>query len=280
MSFGAPVPAGGHRTPRFGAGEAHAAPRTADEATAEKAAGEPVAAAETRDGVGEAGEAERVGPRRPQGADGQPLDEAELREVQQLKRRDREVRAHEMAHVAAGGQYVTGGPTYSYQAGPDGRRYAVGGELGISTSPERTPEATIQKAQTIRRAALAPAEPSGQDRAVAAQASKMEQASRAEIRTREAAEVRRAAAERKARAAEAEAAADEAAAAEANEGDAAEATAAGAAPAEGDPGEGAGQGDGAAPAARPPERPTRIPAEYARGGPAAPEARGGLHRVA
>ena len=50
----------------------------------------------------------------------------------------------------------------------------------IDTSSGSTPEDTIRKAQTIRAAALAPAEPSGQDRAVAAQASQMEAQARAE----------------------------------------------------------------------------------------------------
>jgi len=56
------------------------------------------------------------------------LSEADLRRVEQLKQRDREVRAHEMAHVAAGAGVVTSGASYSYETGPDGRRYAVGGE--------------------------------------------------------------------------------------------------------------------------------------------------------
>ena len=101
---------------------------------------------------------------------GQGLTEEEQKQVTELKMRDREVRAHEMAHKGAAGQY--GGPvSYDYQGGPDGRRYAVGGEVSIdSSSVAGDPEATIQKMQIIARAALAPAQPSGQDRAVAAQA--------------------------------------------------------------------------------------------------------------
>jgi hypothetical protein len=52
--------------------------------------------------------------------------------------------------------------------------YAVGGEVQIDTSPAGSPEATIRKMQQIRRAALAPSQPSGTDRAVAAQASQIE----------------------------------------------------------------------------------------------------------
>ena len=107
-----------------------------------------------------------------------PQEQAVVTELQQ---RDREVRAHEAAHLAAGGPYITGGPTYSYHTGPDGRRSAVGGEVSIDTSPERTPEATIQKAEMVQRAALAPANPSPQDYAVAAAASELEIEGRIEL---------------------------------------------------------------------------------------------------
>jgi hypothetical protein len=96
-------------------------------------------------------------------------------ELDLLEQRDTEVRAHEQAHVAAGGQYVTGSPTYSYQTGPDGQRYAIGGEVGIDTAPiSGDPAASLQKARVIQRAALAPAEPSAQDLQVAASARELE----------------------------------------------------------------------------------------------------------
>jgi hypothetical protein len=76
---------------------------------------------------------------------------------------------------------VRGGARYQYQTGPDGKRYAVGGEVSIDASEANTPEATIRKAQTIRKAALAPAQPSAQDRAVAAKAAQMERQARAEL---------------------------------------------------------------------------------------------------
>lgn len=101
--------------------------------------------------------------------------------VAQLKKRDQEVRAHEQAHVAAGGRYVKGGPSYSYTTGPDGQRYATGGEVSIDTSSGKTPEETIRKAQAIRASAMAPAQPSGQDLSVAAAASSMEAAARAQL---------------------------------------------------------------------------------------------------
>jgi len=104
--------------------------------------------------------------------------------VLQLKARDTEVRAHEMSHVVAGGQWVTSGPSYQYQVGPDGKQYAVGGEVGISVSPvDGDPEATIQKAQQVQRAALAPAEPSSQDYRVASAAMQMMVQAQQELKT-------------------------------------------------------------------------------------------------
>lgn len=109
------------------------------------------------------------------------LSEAEQRQVDDLKAIDRRVRAHELAHLSGGAGVVTGGPSFGYRRGPDGQNYAVSGEVPIDTSPGRTPEETIAKAQAIRRAALAPADPSPQDRAVAARASQMEATARAEL---------------------------------------------------------------------------------------------------
>ncbi len=98
------------------------------------------------------------------------LSREEQAQVAALKARDREVRAHEGAHRAAGGE-LTGPPRFEFETGPDGRQYAVGGEVSIDRSSEPgDPEATIAKLERVIRAALAPAEPSPQDRAVAAQA--------------------------------------------------------------------------------------------------------------
>ncbi len=109
------------------------------------------------------------------------LSKEALQLLQKLQARDREVRAHEHAHMVAGGPYVRGGPSYTYKTGPDGKRYAVGGEVQIDTSPEKDPEATIRKMETVKRAALAPAKPSSQDRMVAARASMEEQKARMEL---------------------------------------------------------------------------------------------------
>ncbi|HEY8095444.1 MAG TPA: putative metalloprotease CJM1_0395 family protein [Methylobacter sp.] len=110
------------------------------------------------------------------------LSEADLNIVRELKQRDSEVRAHEAAHLAAAGSIATGGASFEYQQGPDGNRYAIGGEVSIDTSPvSGDPAATIRKADTIRRAALAPAQPSGPDMAAAASATAMASQAQAEL---------------------------------------------------------------------------------------------------
>ncbi|MFZ4536551.1 putative metalloprotease CJM1_0395 family protein [Propionivibrio sp.] len=109
------------------------------------------------------------------------LTPEQQQQVQQLKQTDRMVRAHEQAHLAVGSDLVRGGATFSYQTGPDNQRYAVGGEVSIDTSSGRTPEETIPKAQHIRAAAMAPADPSAQDQSVAAKASSMESNARIEL---------------------------------------------------------------------------------------------------
>lgn len=118
-------------------------------------------------------------------ADGSAKDKFKLsreaQEIRQLQQRDREVRAHEAAHAAAGGAYA-GSPRYTYEKGPDGRRYATGGEVSIDISPVRgNPEATLQKAQQVRAAALAPAQPSAQDMKVAQKAQVQAMKARLEI---------------------------------------------------------------------------------------------------
>ena len=106
----------------------------------------------------------------------------EAEEIRELQMRDREVRAHEMAHAAVGGTYA-GSPTYTYEQGPDGRSYAVGGSVSIDVSPiSGDPQATLQKAQQVRAAALAPVQPSGKDMQVAQKAQAMAAQAQNEIR--------------------------------------------------------------------------------------------------
>lgn len=107
--------------------------------------------------------------------------ELEQQQIEELKARDTEVRVHEQAHASVGGQYA-GSPSYEYQRGPDGTNYAVGGEVQIDVSEiPGDPQATIDKMQTVRAAALAPAEPSSADRAIAVDATQKMAAAQAEL---------------------------------------------------------------------------------------------------
>ena len=143
------------------------------------AGGSPFASSEQ---VKAEGEVKSVDERDKIGTGKSELTEEEQREVEKLKERDSEVRRHEQAHKAAAGRYANGAPSFEYEVGPDGRRYAVGGEVSIDVSPvEDDPQATIDKMRQIRSAATAPAEPSNQDRQVAAEAAQLEQQARADL---------------------------------------------------------------------------------------------------
>ena len=109
------------------------------------------------------------------------LSASEIQQLKQLQQRDQEVRAHENAHRAAAGGLVISGPSYSFQRGPDGKAYAVGGEVQISTGEGSTPEETISSARQAQKAALAPQQPSSQDRAVAARAGQRIQQAQIEL---------------------------------------------------------------------------------------------------
>ena len=110
------------------------------------------------------------GATQPTKPNGEPLEPSDLQYVAELQKVDQEVRAHEAAHLAAAGGHAKGGASFTYQQGPDGNRYAVGGEVSIDMSTGATPDETISKMRIVRRAALAPADPSPQDQKVAAQA--------------------------------------------------------------------------------------------------------------
>ncbi len=119
--------------------------------------------------------------------------------IDDLVQRDREVRTHEQAHAAVGGQYA-GAPTYSFKRGPDGQRYAVSGEVSIDTAPvPNDPEATLRKMEIVQRAALAPMEPSPQDLRVAALAQAQAAQARVELAEQRREEAAIAVEERKAR---------------------------------------------------------------------------------
>lgn len=102
--------------------------------------------------------------------EGEPLNPSQKMEVAELKQRDKDIRTHEEAHLAAAGSYARSGATYEYKEGPDGKEYAIHGEVMIDSSEEPSPEATISKMRVVRAAALAPASPSPQDLKVSASA--------------------------------------------------------------------------------------------------------------
>ena len=134
------------------------------------------------------GQEDRVGQAQDRKPNGEPLNQAEAREVAQLQRTDVEVRAHEQAHLTAAGHYARGGATFDYKEGPDGKRYAVAGEVAIDTSREADPAKTISKMAVVRAAALAPANPSPQDRRVAAKATSLITDAQTELRLEQLAE--------------------------------------------------------------------------------------------
>ncbi len=97
----------------------------------------------------------------------QETDPAVEQKIKELKLRDQEVRTHEQAHASVGGA-ATGSPSFTYEVGPDGKKYAVEGEVSVDVSVvNNDPRATIRKMQNVYKAALAPVNPSAQDRKVA-----------------------------------------------------------------------------------------------------------------
>ncbi|GAB6183639.1 putative metalloprotease CJM1_0395 family protein [Thermodesulfovibrio hydrogeniphilus] len=104
--------------------------------------------------------------------------------VQQLRNIERKVVAHEMAHKAVAGKYA-GPVNYGYTKGPDGKLYITSGEVSLALSEEATPEETVEKMEIIKRAAMAPADPSPQDIRVAQTAAIKEMRARMEMQMQE-----------------------------------------------------------------------------------------------
>lgn len=106
----------------------------------------------------------------PNAIENQALTDDEQKEIDQLKKRDLDVKNHERAHSSIGGRYAAS-PHYQYETGPNGTRYATDGEVAIDlTEVNNDPQATIDKMKQVYRAALAPREPSSADRSIASQA--------------------------------------------------------------------------------------------------------------
>ncbi len=114
-------------------------------------------------------------------APSEDLSRSELHLLTELRRMDRKVRSHERLHLAIAGRYARGGISYEFHRGPDGQFYAVAGSVRIDTSEARTPQQTVEKMRVVRRAALAPVNPSPADRAIAAKAAMEEVQARLEL---------------------------------------------------------------------------------------------------
>ena len=107
-------------------------------------------------------------------------EEEKRAQVDELEQIQREVISHEAAHQASAGE-LGGGVSYTYTEGPDGKSYITGGEVPIKFKQGSTPEETLRNMQQIQRAATAPADPSSQDRQVAAKAAALASRARTEI---------------------------------------------------------------------------------------------------
>ncbi len=110
------------------------------------------------------------------------MSREEQQKTRELQQTDRKVRAHEQAHVSASGRIAVSAPSYDYETGPDGRRYAVGGSVNYNVPTTECPKDEQLLARQLRRMALAPMDPSPKDRAVAAKASAKEARASREIR--------------------------------------------------------------------------------------------------
>lgn len=96
-------------------------------------------------------------------------DEQDFQRVlEKFKKTDAQIRSHEQVHATIG--HTTSPISYTYQQGPDGKMYAVGGSVRLDVSIPDDPKAASFKLDQIARAASGPSNPSGADIAIATQA--------------------------------------------------------------------------------------------------------------
>ena len=82
-------------------------------------------------------------------------NDSEKKELEELNKKNSDVRTYLLAHLAAAGPYVKR-ISIQYRQGPDGGLYMVSGEVQIDTAEvPGDSEATIAKAEAISRAACA-----------------------------------------------------------------------------------------------------------------------------
>lgn len=83
------------------------------------------------------------------------------RVLEKFKKADAGIRSHEQIHASIG--HTTAPISYTYQQGPDGKMYAVGGSVRLDTSIPEDPKAAAFKLDQIQRAASAPMDSSVAD---------------------------------------------------------------------------------------------------------------------
>ena len=83
------------------------------------------------------------------------------RVLEKFKKTDAEIRSHEQIHASIG--HTTTPISYTYQQGPDGKMYAVGGSVRLDTSIPEDPKAAAFKLDQIQKAASAPMDSSSAD---------------------------------------------------------------------------------------------------------------------
>ena len=101
------------------------------------------------------------------------LNDQQREVLRDLQARDQEVRAHEKTHVAVAGPLAKGGPSYEYVIGPDGKPYAIGGEVRVDTSTGPDAARNARHADRLAAAALAVKDPSLADQQVANESATM-----------------------------------------------------------------------------------------------------------
>ncbi len=91
------------------------------------------------------------------------LSDNEQKAVNELKSRDKEVRLHEAEHMRNPELISVGGPKFTYAIGPDGKAYAIGGNVTLTTGKPKSPEDAMQKAMALKNSSMGVGEPSSKD---------------------------------------------------------------------------------------------------------------------
>ncbi len=89
------------------------------------------------------------------------------RVLEKFKKADAQIRSHEQVHATIG--QTTAPISYNYQKGPDGKMYAVGGNVRFDTSIPDDPKAAAFKLDQLSRAATGVSDPSEADTMIANQ---------------------------------------------------------------------------------------------------------------